>query len=119
MNIPILIESANLIGDKKRKVATLMGTGWRVSGTDQKTFRESLIEILARQEHFLHTRKYIVSGNATFCLYYANGWQYDIVRADSQDCPSACLLNVKTYTEALGAMTRHAKQYAEQFEMPA
>lgn len=113
MNIPIVIESANLIGNRRHKTGTLLGTGWTVSGNDAKTFRETLINLLANQEKFNHTRRYIVSGDATFCLYYANGWQYDIVRRDNTGCPSACLLSSKTYMEALEQMTRHAAQYAE------
>lgn len=115
MNIPIIVTPCNTIG-KKRWQAQIADTEWTVSGTDKATFQSNLLDQIRNQGKYLRTRKYIYAGDAVFCLYYAGGWQYEIVRKDNAHCPSVTLLSHScTEREAIEAFQAHAKQYAEQF----
>lgn len=93
----------------KSYVCKLADTGWQVTGRNRESLMERLRQVLTRQEQFLHTRRYIRKGNVTFALYYANGWQYDIVRDDGRS--SASMLTCDTYMQALEIMTKHANQH--------
>lgn len=98
----------------KRYVCKLADTGWQIEGSDREMLVDALRIVLTRQCEFLHTRKYVRVKDVTFALYFANGWQYDIVHDDGKT--SSCMLNisdVKSYGDALSVMMRHVQQYRE------
>jgi hypothetical protein len=88
---------------------TLSDTGWEVTGPNKEQLYELLGDVLKRQADYLHTRRYVRKDNVTFALYYANGWQYDIVRDDGS--ASTCMLNCQSYADALERMLKHAANH--------
>lgn len=86
---------------------------WNHSDKDKRVALEQLRERIERQSDFCQTRKYIRANGATFALYYADGWQYDIVRDDNPDRYSTTCLCDRyfTYPQALEKMIAHIEQF--------
>lgn len=110
----IITQDRHILGRKAKTYSAKLGTlgadtGWMVTGCASRDEAASLLfDRVKAQEEYNHARKYVRKGNVTFALFYANGWQYDIVRDDGQ--ASSCHMNivdVRTYAQALERMLKH------------
>lgn len=102
----------NMFGKRSsRYVARLADTGWEHEADTKEQALEGLAQALARAELYAYTRRYVRKGGVTFALFYANGWQYDIVHDDGKT--SGCLMACETYPQALAQMMRHVADYGE------
>jgi hypothetical protein len=100
----------NLFGRKSGSfLATLGETGWKAFGTCKQGAIEQLHADLVNAERNLQTRKYVRKGLVTFALYYAGGWQYDIIRDDGGY--SAIMITSNSYNDAVQRMLEHVAQH--------
>ncbi len=89
-------------------MAELRGSFWRQAPTSKEAVK-AVEEAVTEQAEHLFTRRYVHTNGPegeVFCLYYADGWTYDISRP-GQYTPSIVMLTERTQTEAWDAMIRH------------
>lgn len=90
----------------------------RAYGATKTEAKKALEERIAEQCERIYERRYLTGAShdgrpVTFCLYYCDGWMYDIHTSD-HSYPSSCGFGPETtYTEALESMKRHFEQYTE------
>jgi hypothetical protein len=87
--------------------------GFERTGDTKTAAYAACQEAVEAQANNLMTRKYVFTNSpdgAIFCLYYADGWAYDIIRP-GQSFPSGCQYpQSMSYNEALESMMRHVEQ---------
>ena len=94
-------------------VATLSDTGWEASGETKEAAESALRSALYDGQYYRHTRRYVRVSGATFCLYFAGVWTYDIVRDASPDKHGSTMLgSSNSYASALEAMLAHVSQWS-------
>jgi len=88
-------------------------TGWKAEGKTKEQSIQNLEDKLANQQKWLSICRAIRAKNATFVLYYADGWQYSIFHDESCNKPSITLLSSLSYSCALESMAKHVEQFSE------
>jgi len=105
----IVVKQAMHMGKKKSNMWVATFGRWEQYGS-----KDAAVELLMRRindaQDNAFRRKYIVTPKATFALYWADGWAYDIVHPDGST--SSCMFNTgRTFDEAFDCMQKHAKDY--------
>lgn len=90
--------------------ARLGDTGWKAHGTCKQGAIEQLYADLKNADENMFARKYVRKGNVTFALYYAGGWQYDIVRDDGKTSVTMMSL-CNSFRDATERMLAHVAQH--------
>jgi hypothetical protein len=82
-------------------------------GEIKETAVHNLYERIRNQFQNNYAREYFWSSDkkTVFCLYYCDGWCYDIIGPDSNHA-SQCRLATDSRSEAREAMKRHAAEYS-------
>lgn len=94
--------------------AKLGETGWTAIGATRESAVELLTDTLTRNCEYQLKRRYIRVRGATFALYYASGWSYDIVHDDTATrAPSSCTMSEPNFERAYAQMAEHARQWQE------
>jgi hypothetical protein len=94
-------------------VCSIPGTDLITRGDTKEQSEADMILRIAKQSEYGGVHRYMRAKDATFCLFYCGGWEYQIVRDENPSRPSSCMLNCKTLSEAIAAMTSHFNQYQE------
>ena len=109
----INIEPVKTLFGKRNGSFLASFAGWTATDVDKERAAVRLQDKLQKLANNLYLRRYERANGATFVLYYADGWNYDIVRDSNVRQPSTCCLSCRTFTEALEQMTSHLKQWNE------
>lgn len=101
----------------ERKIRRIEASFGRMSahGANRTEAKANLLADIERQLAHVYARRYLSANDVTFCLYYANGWSYDIVRGErdlGQRSSSTMMGGEPSETEAFESMKRHFEQYA-------
>lgn len=94
-------------------VCSLPGTNLITRGDTKEQSEADMILRIAKQSEYGGVRRYLRAKSATFCLFYIEGWEYQIVTDENPERPSSCMLNCKTLSEAMAAMKSHFDQYQQ------
>jgi hypothetical protein len=85
--------------------------GYSVVAPTKDEAVQELETIIRTEKEFSGVRRYVFCSDGTvFCLYYNNGWCYDIMSAN-RPYPSKCMMAAKTEDSAYRQMLEHAAQY--------
>lgn len=105
-------QKRNMFGKRQAAYEAHLGeTGWTATGTCKEGALQLLQWELTQAKQNEHTRRYIRVPGATFCLYWAGGWCYDIVHDDhTSSTVGGCLMSTKSLDVAFASMARHAEQ---------
>ena len=83
----------------------------RAFGANKTEAKNALLEAIEQQLANAYTRRYLRTDDVTFALYYADGWNYDIVTGDGHRTSSTMLGAEILPHDAFASMNRHFEQY--------
>lgn len=115
----IVTRNKNIFGKNGQGFKATVST-WEASGATKDEAIFNLNATLEDQKRFNFTRRYYRAKNATFCLYYAGCWCYDIIHdemnvktdlIDGYRYPGSCQMPNYTRDQALESMLKHIKQF--------
>lgn len=111
----VTVEKHHAHGNRRNPatfIAKIGETGWQASGPTKEIALERLEQLLTKEHDEQFTRHYRRKGVVTFCLYYAQGWTYDIVRdGDMSGVHGSCGTACTNEREALAQMESHVAQH--------
>ena len=114
----IVTQNRTMLGRKVDSYTAALGeTGWSVSAPSRELAVAELERKLTDQSRHCFARSYRRSDltKTTWVLFYAQGWQYDIIHDDGGEYPhaSSVMLGDKSEPEAREAFAAHYAQYNE------
>lgn len=100
----------------RRTIASLGQLDGR--GKNKTEAKANLLEQVEAQLGKVFNRSYLICPTATFCLYYAAGWRYDIVPMSQSSerhvrASTTCMGDDLTEREAFEKMEQHFNHYKE------
>lgn len=105
------VKAARFMGRIRPGMFTAKFGRWEHHSGSRQMAEDLLVERINDAHDHMLDRAYLVTPKATFVLFWADGWAYDMVKPDGSY--STCMMNRMPKSEALKRMEAHAKEYNE------